>query len=306
VPGSGSRLDWFAFLALGGMWGSSYLFIKIGVADLPPLTLVAARLAVGFAFLGAVWLVIRQPLPRDPRMYGHIAVLSVLSVVLPFTLITWAEQSVDSALASIINAAVPLFVIVIAAVFLQDEPITVNRLAGLGIGFLGVVLLTSRNLAGGGGEALGALALIASTASYGVGAVYARRNVRGLAPLVPAILQVGFAFVIATTLAVIVDGTGGLTLTPEATVSVLWLGLASSGLAYLAWFRLITRWGATRTSLVAYLLPIVGIVLGVAVLDETVDGRVLAGTALVIAGIALVNSRYGTRRLFGRNARPVG
>jgi drug/metabolite transporter (DMT)-like permease len=305
VLARGSRLDWFTFVSLGAMWGSSYLFIKIGVADLAPMTLIALRLGIGFALLLGVWAVSRQPLPRERRMYGHLAVLSVISIVLPFWLIAWAELSVDSALASVINATVPLFVIVIAAAFLADEPITVNRLAGLAIGFTGVVLLTVRGAGGGAGDGaiLGELALIASSISYAVGGVYARRTLRGLTPLVPALVQVGFAFVIATVLALLLESGAPSDFTPEAIASVVWLGLIGSGLAYLAWFRLILRWGATRTSLVAYLLPVVGIGLGVAVLGETVDARMLAGTALVIGGIALVNSRHGTRRLAGRSPR---
>jgi drug/metabolite transporter (DMT)-like permease len=300
----GSRLDWLVFLALGGMWGSSYMFIKIAVADLAPLTLIAIRLGLGFSFLAGVWLILRLPLPRERRIYGHLAVLSVISIVLPFWLITWAEQTVDSALASIINAAVPLFVILIAATTLRDEPITTNRLLGLVVGFGGVVLLTARSL-GGGGEMLGEVALVGSSISYAAGAVYARRNIRSVSPLAPALIQVGFAFVIAAVLALAIDGTGGFRLTGEAVFSVVWLGIVGSGIAYLAWYRLITRWDATRTSLVTYLLPIVGIVLGVAVLDETVDARILAGTALVIAGIALVNSRFGSRRLLGRKPRAL-
>jgi drug/metabolite transporter (DMT)-like permease len=300
----GSRRDWLVFLALGGMWGSSYMFIKIAVADLAPLTLIAIRLGLGFSFLAGVWLILRLPLPRERRIYGHLAVLSVISIVLPFWLITWAEQTVDSALASIINAAVPLFVILIAATTLRDEPITTNRLVGLVIGFGGVVLLTARGL-GGGSDILGEVALVGSSISYAAGAVYARRTIRSVSPLAPALIQVGFAFVIAAVLALAIDGTAGLSLTPEAVFSVVWLGIVGSGIAYLAWYRLITRWDATRTSLVTYLLPIVGIALGVAVLGETVDARVLAGTALVIAGIALVNSRFGSRRLLGRKPRAL-
>jgi drug/metabolite transporter (DMT)-like permease len=300
----GSRRDWLVFLALGGMWGSSYMFIKIAVADLAPLTLIAIRLGLGFSFLAGVWLILRLPLPRERRIYGHLAVLSVISIVLPFWLITWAEQTVDSALASIINAAVPLFVILIAATTLRDEPITTNRLVGLVIGFGGVVLLTARGL-GGGSDILGEVALVGSSISYAAGAVYARRTIRSVSPLAPALIQVGFAFVIAAVLALAIDGTAGLRLTPEAVFSVVWLGIVGSGIAYLAWYRLITRWDATRTSLVTYLLPIVGIALGVAVLGETVDARVLAGTALVIAGIALVNSRFGSRRLLGRKPRAL-
>jgi drug/metabolite transporter (DMT)-like permease len=298
-----TRLDWLIFLTLGFMWGSSYLFIKIGVEEggLPPLTLIALRLGIGFAILAAVVALAREPLPREPRMYGHLVVMAVINIVLPFWLITWAEQSVESSLASILNGTVPLFVIVIAALFLRDEPITVNRVVGLLVGFVGVVILTSRGLGSVGQSNLtGEIALIGSAISYAAGNVYARRNVQGLRPMIPAVFQVGFALVITTALAFAFERPLELRLNREAIVAVVWLGVLGSAFAYLAYFRLLKRWGATRTSMVAYLLPVFGIVLGFLVLSEPVDGRLLVGTALVIGGVALVNSRFGSRRLYGR------
>jgi drug/metabolite transporter (DMT)-like permease len=296
-----SRVDWLIFLALGLMWGSSYLFIKIGVETLTPFTLIALRLGIGLIVLAAVVAVAREPLPRSPRMYGHLVVMSIVSVALPFFLITFAEQTTDSALAAIFGASVPLFVIVIAAIFLHDEPITVNRLAGLAIGFGGVVILVSPGLAAmSGSNPIGEIALIGSSLSYAAGGVYARRNVRELRPMIAAVFQVGFAFVITAVLALVLERPFATVVRPDTVISVLWLGILGSGLAYLAFFRLLGRWGATRTSLVAYLLPVVGIALGVLVLSEQMDARILLGTVLVIGGVALVNSRFGQRRLFGR------
>ena len=301
-----SRLDWGLFLALGLMWGTSYLFIKIGVETLPTFTLVAVRLGIGLVFLAAVVAIARERLPRDPKIYGHLLVMSVVNVALPFALITSAEQSVDSSIAAILNGGVPLFTIVIAALFLHDEPITVNRIFGLLIGYAGVILLVGRGLGSGGGEGAisGELALLGSTASYGAGAVYARRNVRGLRPMIPALFQVLFAFVITGVIALLIERPFDVVWTGRSIFAVLWLGLLGSGLAYLCFFRLLQSWGATRTTMVAYLLPIVGIVAGALVLNEVVDAGVLVGTALVIGGVALVNSRYGHRRLFGRAAPP--
>jgi drug/metabolite transporter (DMT)-like permease len=295
-----SRLDWLLFIALGGMWGSSYLFIKFGVEEgLTPLTLVALRLGIGLALLVVVVALAREPLPRNPRTYGHLVVMSVINIVLPFFLITTAERTVESALASVINGTVPLFAIVIAAFVLQDEPITVNRLAGLVVGFAGVILLTGGSI-GAGGDLRGVLALVASAASYGAGAVYARRNIRGLRPMIPALFQVGFAFVISGTLALAFEHPWTEPLTSKALFSVAWLGILGSGLAYLVMFRLLGRWGATRTSMVAYLLPVFGIGLGVLVAHETVGLPVIAGTLLIVAGVALASSSIGARRLFGR------
>src|SRR6266540_260993 len=245
-----SRLDWLVFIALGGMWGSSYLFIKIGVETLAPFTLVALRLGIGLAVLATVVTIAHEPLPRSPRIYGHLLVMAVINIVLPFWLITTAEQHVDSAPAAILNATVPLFVIVIAALFLRDEPITVNRLVGLGVGFAGVVILTSKGLGSlGSADLTGEIALIGSAISYAAGAVYAKRNVHGLRPMIPALFQVGFAFVIAATLVVLTERPCASGLREDALFAVVWLGVFGSGVAYLAYFRLLGRWGATRASL---------------------------------------------------------
>src|SRR5688500_2748827 len=188
-----SRIDWLLFILLGFLWGSSYLFIKIGVeAGLQPFTLVTLRLLVGFALLAVVVAAAREQLPRSPRVYGHLLVMAAFSVAIPFSLITWAEQSVDSTLASVLNGAVPLFVIVIAAIFLRDEPISINRLVGLAIGFIGVAVLVGFDPAQLAGGDFGAkLALIGSSVSYAIGGVYARRMVHGLRPMIPALFQVG-------------------------------------------------------------------------------------------------------------------
>jgi drug/metabolite transporter (DMT)-like permease len=300
-----SQIDWLVFLALGLMWGSSYLFIKIGVETLEPFTLIALRLGIGLAVLATVVFLARESLPREPRIYGHLVVMSVINIALPFFLITTAEQTTDSALAAIINGSVPLFTIVIAALVLEDEPITVNRLVGLAVGFVGVVIIVSRGLGSGQSTLSGELALVGSSISYAVGAVYARRNVRGLRPMIPALFQVGFAFAITTVLALLLEHPFQTNVRPDTVLSVVWLGILGSGFAYLAVFRLLSHWGATRTTLVAYLLPVVGIVLGFLVLNEQIDARIVLGTGLVTGGVALVNARYGQRRLFGRAPRPV-
>jgi drug/metabolite transporter (DMT)-like permease len=297
-----SRIDWLLFILLGFLWGSSYLFIKIGVdAGLQPFTLVMLRLLVGFALLGVVVAAAREQLPRSLRTYGHLVVMAAFSVAVPFSLITWAEQSVDSTLAAVLNGSVPLFVILIAAAFLRDEPISANRLLGLGIGFIGVAILVGFDPAQlAAGDMTAKLALVGSSVSYAVGAVYARRMVHGLRPMIPALFQVAFALVMVGVLALLFERPLNIPMRPDAILAVVWLGLLGSGAAYLVFFRLLGRWGATRTSLVAYLLPVYGIVLGAVVLSEPVDARLLVGTALVIGGIALVNARWGSRALFGR------
>lgn len=298
-----TRGDWALLLILGLMWGTSYAFIKLGVENgLPTFTLIATRLLIGLVLLAAVVFLAREPLPRSPRIYAHLFAMSLINIVLPFFLITTAERSVDSAIAAVINGAVPLFVILLAALTFHDEPITVNRLAGLVVGYIGVIVIVSPGLASTTGSELnGELALLGSTISYAFGAVYARRTIRGLRPMIPAVFQVFFSFLVVAVLAVLTEKPFETQWNGNAILAILWLGVFGSGFAYLANFRLLSRIGATRTSQLAYLLPAVGIATGAIMLNEQVDPIVLAGTALVLSGIALVNSRRGERRIFGRS-----
>jgi drug/metabolite transporter (DMT)-like permease len=295
-----NRIDWLIFLGLGLMWGSSYLFIKLAVNEFGTFTLVGLRLTVGSILLWTVVRLAGQALPRERRIYGHLLVMAIINITIPFLLITWAERSVDSSLAAILASPVPLFAIVLSSLFLADEPMRVNGLAGLVVGFVGIVIVTSRGLTATGSSITGEIALLGAAFSYACGAVYSRRNVRELPPMIPAVFQVSFAAVITGVIALVIEHPWTARPDLEGVFSILWLGILGSGLAYLFVFRLFAAWGATRTTLVAYLLPPVGIVLGFLVLQEPVDARLILGTGLIIAGVGLVNSRFGRRRLFGR------
>ena len=230
--------------------------------------------------------------------------MAAINIVIPFTLITWAELTVDSNIAAILNGAVPLLVIVLAALTFHDEPITLNRLVGVLVGYVGVIVLVFPGLvaAAGGSEFTGEVALLGSTVAYAIGAVYSRRNIKGLRPMIPAVFQVAFAFVMVTVLAFVFENPLAVSWNAGALIAVLWLGLLGSGLAYLLMFRLLSRIGATATSQLAYLLPVVGIITGALMLGEAVDGRIVIGTGLILGGVALVGSKFGERRIWGRRA----
>jgi drug/metabolite transporter (DMT)-like permease len=305
-----TRSDIVLLFALGIMWGTSYAFIKLGVETLPTFTLIATRLAIGLALLVTVVVVTRTPLPREPRTYAHLLVMAVINIVIPFTLISSAERSVDSAIAAILNGAMPLIVIVLAALVFHDEPITLNRLVGVVIGYVGVIVLVAPGLTSastGGSAVSGEIALLGSTLAYAIGAVYSRRTLRnrGLRPVVPAVFQVGFALVIIAVLAVTIEKPLEVRWSTDAVIAVVWLGLLGSGLAYLVQFRLLSRIGATGTAQLSYLLPVVGLISGAVMFNEKIDAIVIAGTALVLGGVALVNSRYGQRRIWGRQMAAV-
>ena len=238
-----NRIDWLVFFALGFMWGSSYLFIKLAVDDFGTFTLVALRLVVGALLLWTVVRIAKQPLPRERRIYGHLLVMAIINITIPFLLITWAEQSVESSLAAILTSPVPLFAIVLSAIFLHDEPMRVNGVVGLVVGFIGVVIITSRGLSGEGSSVIGELALLGAAFSYACGAVYSRRNVRGLPPMIPAVFQVTFAAIITGVIALLFEEPWTATPDAEAIFSILWLGILGSGLAYLLVFRLFAALG---------------------------------------------------------------
>ena len=194
MPAMASRpttRDWVLFGLISFFWGSSYLFIKIGIETLAPLTLIAGRLFFGSLVLGTALLLSRAPIPRDRATYGKLVVMALVNIVIPFSLITWGERYIDSSLAAILQATTPLFTIVIASLALAEEAITLNRLVGLIIGFGGVVVLFSHGLTGEGGSSLpGEIALILSSLSYAIGGVFVRLKMRGFRPTVPAFFQV--------------------------------------------------------------------------------------------------------------------
>jgi drug/metabolite transporter (DMT)-like permease len=318
---------WVSFVSLALVWGSSFLFIKIGLDQgLPPFVLVSYRLASAALFLLVVIRLTHGSLPRTRDAWSRLIVLGVVNVAVPFSLLTWGEQYTSSAIAAIGNGLVPLFAIVLASLVLHDEPITLNRLAGLVIGFVGAVLLASPSLGKGSGggsqELVGELAIALASLSYACGAVYARHAitgrpiiddpVRGPRPPTPveiALPQVVVAGTVTTVLAIITEiGQADRVIAPPslpAWFAVLWLGLLGSGVAYLLLFRIIRAWGATRATLVTYIMPIVGIALGIAILGERLDPAEIAGTVLIIGGLLLANSKYGQRRLYGRASAPT-
>lgn len=322
---SASPLLWLVFLGVSVAWGSSYFFIKVGIeSGLQPLTLIGWRLAIGIIGLAVLVALTRSRVPRDLSVLGRLAVMGVFYVAVPFTLITWAEQSIDSALATILQALTPLFALVFAGLVLHDEPITVNKLAGLIVGFGGAVVIVSRHLAPTAGidptaELTGELAIVLSCVSYAAASVFLRRTIgtrplvddpatgpRALRPLEIALPQNAVAFAIIAPLALLLDPGSGIPVpaNADAWMSVIWLGLVGSAIAYLLYFRLLNAWGAYRASLITYAMPVVGIVLGVLVLNEVIDLQTLVGMAMVIGGIALANAPIGRRQLYGRAAKP--
>lgn len=284
-----SGIDWFLFALVGFIWGSQFLFIKLAIA-LPPFALTTLRFLVATLMLAAVAATTRQRLPRDPIVLRGLLLLALLNNVIPFSLITWAEQGITSGMAAILNATMPLFTIVLAAMALR-EPITTSRLVGLTVGFAGVVILVGFSIATSGSESqlLGEVAVALASLSFACGAVYARRNPQALQPTVLALGQAVLALPILIVLSLATERPWTVNLDVGVLLAVIWLGVMASGVANLIWFRMLARWDATRSSLVSYVMPVVGVVLGVILLNEQFRLSELLGVLLVLGGIILAN-----------------
>ena len=315
---------WVMFLTLSALWGSSFMWITVALEDgVPPMTVVAWRSLTATAFLGLVLLYRGGRLPLRWNLWKRMVVLGATNVVVPMSLISWGQQFIPSGMASILNAMVPLFTIVLAAVALADEHITAAKLGGLAVGFVGVIVLASPNLGAAGSDAdaaaavAGMLAVAGAGFFYAVATVYVRRRVTGMpiieqpdgttrAPL-PVEISLGSttaALAMITALAIVFERPeGGLLAMPASAsgwVGVAWLGALGTGVAYLLFYRIVARWGATRSTLVTYVIPVVAIVVGYLFLGERLRLVELVGAALIIGGVVLVSANVGQKPLFGR------
>ncbi|MEQ1910037.1 MAG: DMT family transporter [Vicinamibacterales bacterium] len=313
--------EWGMFFLLGLVWGSSFLWIKValgnngepflgiaipaGQAAFSPLLLVTMRLAFGLAGLAVLMVAYRLTIPRDTRTLGICAVVGFINTALPFALITWGETRIPSSLASILNGTVPLFAIVFAHFALHDERMTPGRLAGLVIGFVGVVVLVSGESDVTSGSIWGQAAVAGAAVSYAGAASYTRRYLRGLSPITQSFTTLIFAEAYLVVAVALFERPVVWPAHPLVWTATVWLGLLGSCAAYVLYFSLINAWGATRASLVTYVFPVVGLALGIFVLGEQVQWNLFVGTALVAAGIVIVSGRQLLTAVNARRGAPA-
>ena len=289
-----SGKDWIRFWTLGIIWGTSFLWIKIAVGEITPLVLVSFRTL--FAALGLLLILwfsksVKWDWHAIRPVLGVYFVLGLINVALPFVLISWSEQYIDSGLAAILNSTVPLWTILIAPWLVPDDRFSFPKLAGLLVGFVGVIVIFLPEISGGslGKGFIGQIAMLLATLSYACGTIYARLKTKGFHPQIQSLLQFIMATLIMWTFTLSVDRPIKMPQTPIVWVGLLWLGLIGSCLAYLLYFGLLHSIGPTRTTLVTYIPPLVGVILGVVFLGEQLYWQVILGGALIISGIALVN-----------------
>lgn len=284
---------------LAFIWGWSFLFIKVAVEGMTPTTVAAARITLGAVVLHLVLRIRGGRLPADLTSWRHFAVTALFGSVVPFSLLAWGEERITSALTSVINASTPLFTALLGALVL-GERLRRGQRAGLLLGLAGVAVaagvggrdIGTSSLAGGG-------AAVAAGACYGVGFTYMKRHLMGIPPLVAACGQLTVGAVVLLPVAATTTWREGIDLAPHRMLAVVLLGVLGTGLAYVLNYKVVAEMGPTKASLVTYLVPVVAVTLGVAVLGEPLRLRLLLGGLLTVAGIALVHQRllpWGRRR----------
>lgn len=285
---------WVMFWSLGLIWGSSFLLIKVGVEELGPLPLVSIRIGLAAVLMGIYLWLSQRHWPRKRHEIAALFYVGIMNTAVPFTLITWGEQDVDSGLATVLNATVPLFTLVFAHFALADERMSFQKVIGLAVGFAGVVLLATRGGSSASENTLsGQLAVLAGSMSYASSAIIIRRYLRQVDPFIIAggSLMVGGVAIIAITLLTVNPLPNVADVSIKVIAAVLTLAVMNTVVAYFMLYQLMHAWGATRTTLVTYVMPPVGVTLGAIFLDELVDWKIVVGAALILSGIIAVNWR---------------
>lgn len=285
-------MDYFILVLLGSIWGASYLFIKIGGESVPPVTLVAMRTSLAGITLFLVLLARREKLPpRSSPLWKWLALMGLLNSVIPYTLITWGEHYISSGLAAILIGMMPIFVVLFAHWMTLDERMTPRKVIGVIAGFIGVAILFLPDLFQGAAFGLlGGIATITAAVSYALATIYARRHLKGESHVQVAFGQMLTASLVLIPLSLVFDHPWTLAPTPASLASIVTLAILGTAFAYLLYYWLIAHVGATRTSLVTYISPVIAVVLGAVFLQEPLYWSTLVGLVLIIAGVGLVSN----------------
>ncbi len=290
--------DWSLLVALSILWGGSFFFVGIAVRELPPLTIVAMRVALAALALGGLLRILGLPMPRDRRTWAAFFGMGALNNLVPFCLIVWGQTQIASGVASILNATTPLFGVLVAHVLTKDEKMTGNRLAGVLVGFAGVaVMIGPATLAGLGNALLPQLAVLGAALSYSFAGIFGRRfKSMGVSPLVTATGQVTASTLMLLPVALLADRPWTLPM-PSAAAwgAVIGIALLSTALAYVIFFRVLASAGATNLMLVTFLIPVSAILLGGLFLGERLAVRHGIGIALIAGGLAAIDGRLFAR-----------
>lgn len=288
------RTEWAILIALGLIWGSAFLFIKIAVAAFNPLTYVWLRLMSAAGALVVILRLSGRSLRLPLGVWGAVAVLALLNNVVPFLLFGWGQRHIASGLAAILQATTPIFGVVAAHFMTADEKISPRRLAGVMVGFAGVALMIGPQLSSDGGMHLTAqLACLLASLLYALAGIFARRfQALGVTPIQLAAAQfVAGAVMLAPVALALGDPLTRLPTSPAAWGAVLVLALACSAFAYVLFFRLIERAGATNSMLVTLLVPPIALIVGALALGEDFGAGQIGGLAMIAIGLSVIDGR---------------
>jgi drug/metabolite transporter (DMT)-like permease len=291
---SGS-LEFALLLLLGVLWGIPYALTKISLATVPPLTLVAARVAIAAL---ALWLIASSQglkVPMQRSLVGRLFVQGCIGCVVPYTLITYGQQSVHSALAAILNSTGPLFVCLINLLWMRREPQTFGRMIGVGIGLAGVILIAGASaLLDLGRTTIGQFAIIVATFSSAIGVIHGRRFA-AIAPEIAAAGTLTWGAVILIPLCFVLESPLSSKPTAGAIVALLVNAIAATAIGFVIYFRLIRTIGSTSTASVGYLKPAVGVLIGCALMGETLTWTAAIGLAAILLGVAIIHQADSSR-----------
>jgi drug/metabolite transporter (DMT)-like permease len=289
-----NAVHWGLLLLLSLLWGGSFLFGRIAVMEVPPLTLVLMRVMLAALTLAAVLAVARVALPTARAFWLAAVGMGLLNNVVPFSLIFYGQTQIGAGLASILNATTPLFTALVAHALTADEKLTPAKSGGLLLGFAGVItLLGPKAVAGLEASVVAMLACLSAALSYGFAAVFGRRFQRlGALPMQGAFGQLAASSVMMLPLAAFADRFWTLPIPSLPVVgAVVALAVISTGFAYLIYFRLIAEAGSTNAALVTLLIPVSAVLMGVVVLGEKVTATQIGGMALIGFGLLVLDGR---------------
>jgi len=296
-----SRLVW---LLLCGIWGSTWLFIKLGLADLPPITFAGIRFVIAAGILFCVIAARRLSLPRNRSDWLLLAVTGVLSFSLNYGLLFWGEQYISSGLASLLQATIPAFGLVIAHFYLPDEPMTVTKVVGVLLGVAGVGVIFSNQLAAAGTKALaGSVALVLSSICVSFSNVLVKAKAKKLDPAVIAAGQMSFGLIPLLLVGIPLEGNPfHFHWTSMAVVALFYLAIVGSVIAFLLYYWLMHNMDVTKTMLIALVTPVFAVTLGMLVLDEELGWRTFVGGLMIMSGIGLIVSQRVTQAVSLRSS----
>ena len=285
-------VEWFLLIALSVLWGGSFFFGKVALAELPPFTLVFGRVFLAALALNLTVRATGKRMPASLKTWGALFAMGALNNLVPFSLIFWGQTQIASGLASILNSTTPVFTVVLAHFLTKDERMTPNRLSGVLLALGGVVVMIGPDvLRGLGADVLAQVAIIGAALSYAVAGIFGRRF-KGVPPLVTAAGQATTTAAMMVPIVLVADHPWTLPFPGRATWgALLCLALFSTALAYVIYFKVLGVAGATNILLVTFLIPVSALLLGTSILGERLEPRHLGGMVLIFFGLAAIDGR---------------